>query len=89
MGLGPGNIVDAVGGVEGGEFGDGSSGREVEDVEAAVAKDAEVLGGGNGETVLVEWAEFYCVAVEWGLEDWHGRGSDGGGGGGVGPFLFI
>lgn len=71
VGLGPGDVVDAVGGVEGGNFGDGSGG-EVEDVEAAVAEDAEVLGGGDGEAVLVEGAEFDGVAVEGGFEDGHG-----------------
>ncbi|KAM3748351.1 hypothetical protein ACB098_05G102300 [Castanea mollissima] len=74
VGLGPGDVVDAVGGVEGGELYErgGRSGREVEDVDAAVAEDAEVLGGGYGEAGLVEWAEFYGVSVEWGFEDGHG-----------------
>lgn len=74
VGLGPGDVVDPVGGVEGGDFGDGSGGGgEVEDVEAAVAEDAEVLGGGDGEAVLVEGAEFDGVAVEGGFEEGHGR----------------
>ena len=75
VGFGPSDIVYAVGGVVGGELGDGcggaASGREVEDVEAAIAEDAEVLGGGYGETVLVERTEFDGVAVEWGFEEGH------------------
>lgn len=38
---------------------------------AAVAKDAEVLRGGDGEARFVEGAEFDGVAVERGFEDWH------------------
>ncbi|KAK3431196.1 hypothetical protein EUGRSUZ_E02750 [Eucalyptus grandis] len=55
----PGDVVDAVGGVEGGDLGDGGArgGRQGEDVEAAVAEDAEVLGGRRREAVLVEGAE--------------------------------
>lgn len=74
MGFGPGDIVDSVGGVEGDELGDGSGARgrgEVDDVEAAVAEDAEVLGGGDGEAGLVEGAELDGVAVERGFEYWH------------------
>ncbi|PON87316.1 hypothetical protein TorRG33x02_169520, partial [Trema orientale] len=76
VGLGPGDIVHAVGGVVRGELGDGCwggarRGGEFEDVEAAVADDAEVLGGGDGEAVLVEGAELDGVAVEWGFEDGH------------------
>lgn len=69
MGLRPAQIVDAVGSVERGAFRDG--GTELEDVDAAVAEDAEVLGGGDGELVLVERAEFDGVAVERGLKDRH------------------
>lgn len=77
VGLGPGHVVDAVSGVEGGDLGDGGGGRggggreEVNDVEAAVSEDAEVLGGGDGEAGLVVGAEFHGVAVERGFEDWH------------------
>lgn len=69
MGFRPAEVVDAVGGVEGGAFCDGGS--ELEDVEAAVAEYAEILGRGDCELVLVEWAEFDGVAVERGLENWH------------------
>lgn len=74
MGFGPGDIVDSVGGVEGDELGDGCGARgrgEVDDVEAAVAEDAEVLRGGDGEAGLVEGAELDGVAVERGFEYWH------------------
>ena len=73
VGFGPGHVVDAVGGVVGDQLRDGE-GRlrgEVEDVEAAVAQDAEVLGGGHGQAVLVEGAELYGVAVERGFENRH------------------
>lgn len=40
-------------------------------METAVAEDSEVLGSGDGETVLVEGAEFDGVAVERGFEDRH------------------
>lgn len=69
--LGPGDIVDTVGSVEGGEFGDRSGGGEFEDMETAVAEDPKVLGGGDGETGLVEGAELHGIAIEWGFEDWH------------------
>lgn len=71
--LGPGAVVDAVGGVEDAELGDGGLGGrgELEDVEAAVAEYAEVLGGGDGESVLVEGAELYGVAIEGGFEERH------------------
>lgn len=73
MGFRPCEVVDAVSGVEEGEFGDGGGvgGGKVEDVETAVAEDAEVLRSGDCETVFVEWTEFYGVAVEWGLEHRH------------------
>ena len=73
VGLGEGEVVDAVGGVVGGELGEGLGrvGGEGEDVEAAVAEDAEVLGGGDGDAVLVEGAELHRVTVEWGLENRH------------------
>eukprot|EP00262_Sarcandra_glabra_P000578 TRINITY_DN1069_c0_g1_i1.p2 TRINITY_DN1069_c0_g1~~TRINITY_DN1069_c0_g1_i1.p2 ORF type:complete len:254 (-),score=-3.45 TRINITY_DN1069_c0_g1_i1:138-899(-) len=45
--FGPGGVVDAVSGVEGAELGDGARGSEVEDVEATVAEDAEILGCGD------------------------------------------
>lgn len=70
----PGEVVDAVGGVVGDELGDRGEGGvrgEVEDVEAAVAEDAEVLGGGDGEAVLVERAEVDGVTVEGGFENGH------------------
>lgn len=79
MGFGPGEVVDAVGGVEEGELGDGGGGwgwGEVEDVEAAIAEDAEVLGGGYGQAVFVKGAEFNGVAVEWGFEHRHCDGVD-------------
>jgi len=41
-------------------------------VEAAVSEDTEVLGGGDGEAVLVEGAELDGVAVEGGFENRHG-----------------
>lgn len=71
MGFGPAEVVDAVGGVEGGELGDGGGGGEVEDVDAAVSEDAEVLGGGDGELGFEEGGEFHGVAIEGGLEYWH------------------
>lgn len=71
MGLGPGAVIDAVGGVEGGKGGDAAGGGEFEDVEAAVAEDAEVLGGGDEEAGLVEGGEFHGVAVERSLEPRH------------------
>lgn len=43
-------------------------------MEAAVAEDSKVLGSGDGETVLVEGAEFDGVAVEMGFEDRHDGG---------------
>lgn len=46
VGLGPSDVVNAVSSVVRDNFGDG--GREIEDVKATVAEDAEVLGGGNG-----------------------------------------
>lgn len=67
----PGDVVNAVGGVKRGELGDGLGGVEVEDVETAVAEDAEVLGSAHGETVLVKWTEFDGVAVKWGFEYRH------------------
>lgn len=75
MGFGPGDVVDSVGGVEEGEFSDGGGrwrGGEVEDVETAIAEDAEVLGGGNRQAVFVEGAKFDGVAVERGFEHRHG-----------------
>lgn len=79
MGLGPCDVVYAVGGVVGDELGDwlvgcggAQRGRgEVDNVEAAVAEDAEVLGGGDGEPRLVEGAELDGVAVERGFKYWH------------------
>lgn len=41
-------------------------------METAVAEYAKVLGGGDGEAVFVERAEFDGVAIEGGLEEWHG-----------------
>lgn len=41
-------------------------------METAVAEYAKVLGGGDGEAVFVERAEFDGVAIERGLEEWHG-----------------
>ena len=69
VGLGPGDVVDAIGGVEGGDLYErgGRSGREVEDVEAAVAKDAEVLGGGYGEYPLNGVLKTGMVVA---VEDW-------------------
>lgn len=46
-------------------------------METAVAEDAEVLGGADGETMLVKWTEFNGVAVKWGFEDRHGGGGAG------------
>lgn len=71
--LRPGAVVDAVGRVEEAELGDGGlgGGRELEDVEAAVAEDAEVLGGGDGEPVLIKRAEFYRIAIKGGFEERH------------------
>lgn len=72
MGFGPCEVVNTVGSVEGDEFGEsGSGGGDVEDVDAAITEDSEVLGGGNGETGLVEGREFDGVAVKWGFEDGH------------------
>lgn len=65
----PAEVVDAVGRVEGGALCDG--GTELEDVDAAVAEYAEILGGGDCELVLVERAEFDGVAVERRLKHWH------------------
>lgn len=79
VGLGPAAVVDAVGGVEGGELRDGGGtrggggGEEVEDVEAAIAEDAEVLGGGDEKAALVEGAESDGVAAEGRLEQRHRR----------------
>lgn len=75
MGLRPGYVVDAVGGVVGGELRDweGWVWGELEDVDAAVAQDAEVLGGGDGHAVLIEGAELHGVSVEWGFENRHRR----------------
>lgn len=67
----PSDVVNAVGSVERGELRDGLRGVEVEDVETAVAEDAEVLGGGDGETVLEKWTEFDGVAVKRGFEYRH------------------
>lgn len=69
----PGDVVDAVGGVVSGDFGDweGGIGGEFEDVETAVAEDAEVLSGGDGDAIFVERAEFDGVTVEWGFKNWH------------------
>lgn len=67
----PSYVVNAVGSVERGELRDGLRGVEVQDVETAVAEDAEVLGGGDGETVLEKWTEFDGVAVKWGFEHRH------------------
>ncbi|CAI0476090.1 unnamed protein product [Linum tenue] len=75
VGFGPGEIVDAVGRVEGDDLGEGS-GRgwgKGEDVDASVADDTEVLGGGDGEAILVEGAEFDGVAVERRFGDVHCR----------------
>lgn len=72
MGFRPGNVVNAVGGVEGGDFGDWAGGRKLDDVETAVAEDAEVLRSGDGETLFVKRAEFDGVTVEWGFEYRHG-----------------
>lgn len=58
MGFRPAAIVDAVGGVEGGEFSDRRRG-ELEDVETAVSEDSEVLGGANCYLRFVKRAEFY------------------------------
>lgn len=41
-------------------------------MEAAVAEDTKVLGGGDGEAVLVEGAELDGVAIEGGFENRHG-----------------
>lgn len=40
-------------------------------MDAAITQDSEVLGGGNGETGLVEGREFNGVAVKRGFEDGH------------------
>ena len=79
MGLRPCDVVYAVGGVVGDELGDWLAGyagaqrggREVDDVEAAVAEDAEVLRGGDREPGLVEGAELNGVTVERSFEHWH------------------
>lgn len=73
VGFRPGEVVDAVSGVVSDELGDGDGGvrGEVEDVETAVAEDSEVLGGGDGEAILVEWAELDGVTVERGFENGH------------------
>lgn len=41
-------------------------------METAVAEDAEVLGGGDGDAIFVEWTELDGVTVEWGFENRHG-----------------
>lgn len=41
-------------------------------METAVAEDAEVLGGGDGDAVFVEWTELDGVTVEGGFENRHG-----------------
>lgn len=74
MGLRPGTVVDAIGGFKGSELGDDAGGRgEVEDVEAAIADEAEVLGGGDEDAGLVEGAELHGVTIELGSERWHRR----------------
>lgn len=52
-------------------------------MDTSVAEDAKILGGGDGKAGLIEGAELYGVAVEWGFEYRHcGGGGSGGGGGG-------
>lgn len=67
----PSYVVNAVRSVERSELGDGLGGVEVKDVDTAVSEDAEVLGGADGQTVLVKWTEFHGVAVKWGFKYRH------------------
>lgn len=74
VGLRPGYVVDTISSVESSKLRDSVRGiwGEVEDVQTTIAKDAEVLGSGDGQATFVEWAELHGVAVEWGFEQWHG-----------------
>jgi len=79
VGLGPRAVEERVGGREGedrhrGGPGPGPGGGEVEDDEVAVAHEAEVLGRGGEEAVLVEGAEAHGEARRRGLERRHGGG---------------
>lgn len=69
--FGPSDVVDSVGGVVCDDFGDWESGVRGE-FETTVTEDAEVLGGGNGYGVFVEWAELDGVTVERGFQNQHG-----------------
>lgn len=69
--FGPGDVVDSVGGVEGEVLGNWAGGVEIENVQAAIAEDSEILGGGDGEAGLVEGAELDGVAIEGGFKDGH------------------
>lgn len=53
-------------------LGYGTGGIEIEDVEATIAEDSEILGGGDGDAGFVEGAELDGVAIEGGLKDGHG-----------------
>lgn len=69
--FGPRDVVDSVGGVEGDVFGYGTGGIEIEDVEATIAEDSEILGGSDGDAGFVEGAELDGVAIEGSLKDGH------------------
>ena len=77
VGLGPRAVEERVGGREGEDRrrgGPGPGGGEVEDDEVAVAHEAEVLGRGGEEAVLVERAEAHGEARRRGLERRHRGG---------------
>lgn len=71
VGLRPSNIVGSVSSVEENNFGSGAGRGEVEDMDATVAENPKILGGGDRYAGLEEGAELHSIAIERGFEEWH------------------